>query len=71
MKPTPAKKEAPKSVAQTKSDPISGSLGHMTPDYKDFLTEDQKLELRLRGMKPREFTTDEEHDDTQDSIAWA
>ena len=59
-------------MAQTKDDPIYGSLGlYPNPDLSEFMTEEEKLEARLSNMKPRVETNDEEHDDTQDSIAWA
>ena len=55
----------------SKSDPISGSLGH--PKQKGPpLNDEQQLEWSLRAKKPIDYEVDpDEHPDTQDSIKWS
>ena len=59
------------SKSESKSDPISGSLGH--PKHKGPpLNDEQRLEWSLRQKKPIEYDDDpDEHPDTQDSIKWS
>ena len=60
-----------KSLAQTKSDPIAGSLGH-PKNYGDMLTDPEiALEEHLRSLKPVEHTNDHDFDASEDSLAWA